>query len=105
MCLDIIAIENHKLGTELHPDDRKHVLAAYVHRFTAQHKPRWAHSEWKNGESYPVQFASDADWLAHTRFAVNRNGRLDRHVHSCFSSPTWPDNPELRKPALAESIS
>lgn len=35
MCLDIIAIENHKLGTELHPDDRKHVLAAYVHRFTA----------------------------------------------------------------------
>ena len=88
-----------KLGIELHPDDRRHVLAAYVHRFTGEHRPAWAHKPWKDGKPYPVQFADDADWLAHTRFAVRGNGRLDRRVNRCESSPTWPNNPELRKEA------
>lgn len=92
-------IHNHstKLGTELHPDDQRHVLSAYVHRHTREHKPEWARKEWKDGKPYPVQFASDADWLAHTRFAVTTKGRLHHGVHECESSPTWPDNPELRR--------
>jgi hypothetical protein len=84
------------LGTQLVPGDQQHVLAAYVHRFTRNHKPQWASGTWKDGKPFPVQFASDADWLAHTRFTVRQDGRLDQRVHHCESNPTWPDNPELR---------
>ena len=85
-------------GAQLCTADQQHVLAAYVHRFTRDHKPAWASNgnTWKDGQPYPVQFASDADWLAHTRFAVRGDGRLDQRGHWCESSPTWPDNPELR---------
>lgn len=84
------------LGTQLDYSDQRHVLAAFVHRFTREHKPAWASQPWKEGKPYPVQFASDADWLAHTRFAVRANARVDQRVRYCESSPTWPDNPELR---------
>jgi hypothetical protein len=88
-------LETSKRGTELHPDDQKHVLAAYVHRFTGQHRPQWADSQHCN-----VQFRDDADWLANTSFAVRKNGRLDRRSKECYSRPTWPNNPELRNAAL-----
>jgi hypothetical protein len=87
------------LGSELSAADQKHVLAAYVYRFTRQRKPQWAREPMPNGNAYPVQFASDADWLAHTRFAVTKTGKLDGRFDECQSSPTWPDNPELRKVA------
>ena len=74
-------------GTQLCASDQQHVLAAFVHRFTAEHKPAWASEPWKDGQPYPVQFAGDADWLANTRFAVRKNGRLDDRVHHCESSP------------------
>ena len=90
---------NRALGTALCHSDQKHVLAAYVHRFTREHQPQWASKPWKDGLPYPVQFDSDADWLAHTTFAVRKNGRLDMRGHSCQGNPTWPDNPELRKEA------
>lgn len=90
-----------KLGSQLHPDDQKHVLAAFTHRFTKQHRPSWAKEPWKDGQPYPVQFASDADWLANTLFLVKTNGRLDMRAQFCESHPTWPDNPELRVAAAA----
>jgi hypothetical protein len=83
-------------GSELCAEDQKRVLSEYVHRFTRDHKPKWAADEWKDGKPYPVQFASDADWLANSWFAVRKDGRLDERKHSCYSSPTWPENPELR---------
>lgn len=79
-------------GTELHPDDKRHVLAAYVHRFTGEHKPQWACSHMPNGEAYKVQFANDQDWLANTLFACRSDGRLDGRVKFCRSNPTWPNN-------------
>lgn len=30
------------LGTNLSPENQKRALAAYVHRFTADHVPNWA---------------------------------------------------------------
>lgn len=87
-----------KLGSELFPVDRQYVLAAYVHRHTGNHKPRWAMAPMANGKPYPVHFATDAEWLANTRFAVMAHGNLDRRVHECYSTPTWPNNPELRRP-------
>lgn len=85
------------LGVELSASDQRYVLAAYVHRFTKDHKPNWANKPWKKGKAYPVQFASDSEWLANTRFVVTKCGALDRRVSQCVSRPTWPDNPELRR--------
>jgi hypothetical protein len=70
------------------PDDQRHVLAAYVHRYTREHVPAWARRE---PGRCPVRFASDAEWLANTSFRVRRDGRLDRRARFCESSPTWPD--------------
>ena len=86
-----------RLGSELSAENRRAVLASYVHRFTKEHRPEWANRA--DCAQCPVQFASDAEWLANTRFAVTKSGALDKRVKDCESSPTWPDNPELRKPA------
>lgn len=75
--------------------------ARFVHRFTGEHKPKWAHKPFKNESlrltAYPVQFADDTDWLANTYFEVTKQGELDRRTGHCESYPTWPLNPELRK--------
>lgn len=84
------------LGSLLRPEQQREALARFVHRFTKDHKPEWASGEWKDGKPYPVQFASDADWLSHTIFRTNKDGTL-RERADCESHPTWPDNPELRK--------
>jgi hypothetical protein len=86
-----------KLGTELSREDQAYVLRAYVHRFTGDHKPGWARKARPDGSAYPVQFKDDQDWLAHTEFYVKKNGSIDHRHDNCFSSPTWPNNPELRK--------
>ncbi len=90
---------NTKPGSELCREDQVTCLLAFVHRFTREHTPAWSKKPLKNGKHYPVQFDSDADWLAHTRFAVRKDGRLDKRYGFCQSNPTWPDNPELRQPA------
>lgn len=90
------------LGSELHPDDQRHVLAAWCHRYTREHKPEWAGCLRPDGVAYRVQFASDADWLAHTWFQVTAGGRLDLTAKECRSEPTWPDGaPEYPKQAQA----
>lgn len=88
-------------GTLLHPDDRKEVLAAYVHRFTKQNKPVWARQPKEDGTFYSPHFEDDDDWLGHTYFAVDENQRLKPGRWSCQSFPTWPDNPELREGYVA----
>ncbi len=79
------------LGSELSQADQRYVLSAFVHRYTRDHKPHWAHEPMKDGSEYPVQFASDADWLAHTLFQVTQSGKVSRTACQCQSSPTWPD--------------
>lgn len=80
----------YKYGHELHPDDQKHVLAAYVHRYTGEHKPQWANKKRPDGSDYKPQHKNDADWLKHTEFAVKKNGRLHQGVGSCRSTPSLP---------------
>lgn len=84
------------LGTQLTQAQQSYVKSAYVHRYTREHKPPLANRTWKDGKPFPVQFDSDADWLAHTRFAVTKQGSLHLRLTDCQSCPTWPDNPELR---------
>lgn len=72
---------------------QRDALAAYLHRFTAEHKPLWATKPMPNGNSYPCQFASDADWLANTLFpvTVRKGGKLGDHTRGHSRSyPTWP---------------
>lgn len=76
---------NTKLGSDLNLTEKKIVLGRYVNRFTADHTPPWARES-----NAPVQFASDADWLAHTEFRITKAGRLCRRAKYCYSSPTWP---------------
>lgn len=86
------------LGIELSAADQQQVLRVFVHRFTRDHKPSWAGKlQAAHGRAYPVQFASDAEWLANTRFVVRKDGSLNLKHLPRSSSPTWPDNPELRK--------
>ncbi len=84
------------LGTQLSQSEQRKALARFVHRFTGDHKPNWANGVWKDGIPYPVQFEDDQDWLSHTKFSVTKDGKLNEHTNFCKSSPTWPDNPELR---------
>lgn len=83
--------EQTKLGSELPAPEQRYVLSAFVHRFTRDHKPAWANKPRPDGRPYRVQFASDADWLAHTRFRVTAGSRVDRRAQFCASAPTWPE--------------
>ena len=72
-------------------------LRAYLHLFTREHVPQWARKPRDNGEPYPVQFASDREWLARTLFpvTVRKGGKLGDHTRAgnahCRSFPSWPD--------------
>ena len=75
-------------GTELSAEDRRHVLAAFCHRMTVEAARQWPeHSRRMLAGGYRMRPFTDAQWLAFTRFAVRRNGRLDRRARHCSSSP------------------
>lgn len=81
-------------GSELNSVAQKAALCKFVHRYTMDHVPQWV----RDAEvSYPVQFGSDLDWLHNTQFHVRNDGYLDERYNHCYSSPTWPQNSELRK--------
>lgn len=84
-----------KLGTDLTPAQQREVLACYVYRSTPENtfETRLPESLRSKG---PLQFKDDADWLTHTEFAVTKAGNLHRRARFCHSTPTWPNNPELR---------
>jgi hypothetical protein len=65
-------------------------LSKFVHRHTGDHPSPY-------NKELPLQFKDDQDWLSHTVFRTNKNGTLNARVIGCESSPTWPNNPELRK--------
>lgn len=83
-------------GSDLPLHVQQQLKNQFVHRYTGEHKPRWAASSWKDGRAYPLHFMDDADWLENTLFAVTVAGFLDRRFAHCHSTPTWPNNPELR---------
>jgi hypothetical protein len=84
------------IGSNLAVSVQQECLRRFVNRFTGDHRPSWIKTPRPNGKSYPLHFASDVDWLAHTVFNVKADGTLNERFHHCESSPTWPDNPELR---------
>jgi len=75
-------------GSDLGPKLQAEVKAAYVHRFTGEHKPGWVTT---TGAPYRVQFKDDADWLANTFFHITKQGELNKRIKHCESHPTWPE--------------
>ena len=84
-------------GDTLRASVQDECLLRFVHRFTAEHVPQWASEPRQDGTPYPVQFSTDREWLENTHFAVKHDGTLDERVKHCYSAPTWPNNPELRR--------
>jgi len=82
------------LGAHLGLKLQAECKARFVHRFTGEHRPEWT----KKNPSCAMQFLDDADWLSHTYFEITKQGELSKKAHYCESHPTWPNNPELRKP-------
>ena len=78
-------------GNCLTVQDKKHVLDSFVHRFTMDHKPKWANRTMPNGKLPKVQFRSDQEWLNTTEFAVKNDGTLDFRFCYCRSTPTFPE--------------
>lgn len=72
-------------------------LRSYLHRYTRENVPLWARKPRDDGRPYPVQFASDAEFLARSLFPVmiRKGGKLGEHTKAgrahCHSSPSWPD--------------
>lgn len=89
-------MSNMKLGSELTPEQQREALNRFIYRYTGNHTPNWVRMS--RPKIPPLQFKDDADWLAHTSFAVNKDGSFNRRKTHCESTPTWPNNPELRKP-------
>lgn len=93
--------KTYMFGSELPPEDRAEVLRRFVHRYTGEHTPAWVTQRRREAlgrtNVYPVQFATDAEWLAHTKFKVTAEGRLHKGSCYCESFPTWPHNPEFRR--------
>ena len=89
------------LGSDLDIKVQAYCLAAFVHRYTGRHTPRWVMEEnekrkEKGLDPCPLHFSSDMDWLSHTRFFVKSDGTLDQRYRRCESHCTYPNNPELR---------
>ena len=78
-------------GLALSPALQAECKRRYVHRFTREHVPTWARQLEQQGRPCPVQFASDAEWLANTSFPVTARGKLANRPGACRSNPTWPD--------------
>lgn len=86
-------------GSELSPELQKQVKAQFVHRHTGDNKPAWAIQN-----KAPLHFKNDKEWLENTHFAVTKKGDLHKGTKYCNSNPTFPNNPELRKKDVKESL-
>lgn len=67
-------------GDQLHPEDRAHVLAAYIYRGTIENQKANPEAVRQAGSSLPL--ITDRLWLAVTEFTT-RNGRLDTRQQYC----------------------
>jgi hypothetical protein len=86
-------------GDKLNHAARRDALACYCHRFTMEHVPQWAMVPRADGTFYAPQFASDAEWLAHTTFRVTQAGRLALNARYCHTAgQTWPMGQTLNNP-------
>lgn len=90
-------------GSELNSAQQAEVKRRFIYRFTREHIPGWVSNN--PHFVYAMQFDSDADWLAHTDFAVNKDGSLNNRHSYCHSNPTWPDGKGKSMIGMQDAIS
>lgn len=77
----------YKFGSELTKEEQQEVLARCIHRYTKDFKPVHVQRlDRMQKTPIPVQFESDADWLAHTEFVTTATGKLDRRSKSHWTT-------------------
>src|ERR1700723_1266626 len=85
-----------RYGSQLSRLDQAKALMAWEdRRYIVNGEPEWVVRSRAGGKDYPPQFASDLDWLEHTKFAVTMTGKLDQRCRECREEPTWPTRPDL----------
>lgn len=89
-------------GDLLNAKARTAALSQFVHRFTGTHKPQWAKTPRPDGTPYLPQFKDDNDWLAHSEFALNKDGSLSQMHKYCVSHPTWPFGQSATQPVCGQ---
>ena len=73
-------------GDKLTPEDRKHVLDAYIYRMTVESVKRWPNtSETMRDGGFNLPQITDEEWLQNTLFRVTKSGRLDKRARFCYS--------------------
>ena len=95
-------------GHQLSPALRREAMAAYVHRYTAEHVPSWSRRPAPNGRHYAPQYQSDREWLDKTRFPITRSGQGIRlksgsTIHCESNDPSWPYGQWLDRPFNRET--
>ena len=77
------------LGSHMCKYLQEQCKSKFVHRFTGDHRPKWATQKIPNGQNYKRQFRNDKEWLANTYFEVTVKGELSKRTKYCESTPTW----------------
>jgi len=90
-------------GHQLSPALRREALAAFVHRYTAEHVPSWSRTPAPNGRHYAPQYSSDTEWLDKTRFPITRSRQGIRlksgtSIYCESNDPSWPYGQWLDRP-------
>lgn len=70
-------------GNQLHPDDRAHVLRAYIYRQTIENNQANPACVKRAGGRLPL--IPDALWLQITAWQVTKAGRIDRRTNHCHT--------------------
>lgn len=63
-------------GARLTSAQKRAVLAAFVHRFTGEHRPAWSLQKMPNGGSYAPTHATDTEWVNDHAFYITAQGAL-----------------------------
>ena len=73
--------------------------AKFVHRYTMEHKPKWAEDPFTNGLFPAPQFHSDKEWYDNTLFHGESQIEGLTTKSSCYTTgQTWPLGTKLTTP-------
>lgn len=71
-------------GSELDYSVRREVLARFCNRMTVENIARYPYLK-SMMDGYRMPIITDAQWLAHTQFAVTKTGKLDKREKHCMT--------------------
>ena len=61
----------------------------FVHRYTMEHVPSWAHAQRSDGTFYAPQYQSDREWYEKTKF-YGEPGHVGGKKECHSSGQSWP---------------